>query len=483
MAPEQTGRRRRGSITLLALCLTAAMAIALASYLAIYHRSQQFGVRQTQNDKVRELAQVGLEEALWALNQNNWAASGPANNGVWDTTADAGATRKITLSYPMPAQGMSGRVELTITQYSVPPTTSPRTSAVWPTIVSKATLTLASGEVFTKTLQASTTIAPLFGNAIASADSYVTFVERGYVDSWNSNPSYSPTGPITAYVSPATPTVTNYNAVVAGRTNGSYGVVLTQAEVHGYASTFGLPISTSTSGSPPGKVRGLATAAAVNVDPLRVGKSAFVPTSPVFSINTPTTGDGPTLDLLAGLAQLVIQLLNALLNVIKVNSDLKVDGTALYPDLTITRPIKLVVNGNLNITTGILGARGQIVITSTGSLELFVNGDITIGADGFDNQTNDPKKLAIYSTGTTNTAIRYSSTESFCGVIYSEKKPITVSSNAAFSGALLSRGTIQFTSNATPPTPIPTLHYDVALRKTIFPSVKTPYLVSQVTEP
>lgn len=477
MVPERHPRRQRGSITLLALCLTAAMAISLGSYLALCHRSQQFGIRQMQTDKTRELAQVGLEEALWALNQDSWASSGPSGNAVWTIS---GTTRTVTLTYPMASQGMTGQVELTITNYVTLPTMTALTSASWPALSSKATITLAGGEVFAKTLQATTTPVPLFGNAIASAESYVSFAQGGLVDSWHSNSSHVSTFSRVPTAYAAGTAAANYNAVVAGRIDSSatYGVLLTQAEVRGYASTFGLPISYSTSGTPPGKVLGPATSTGVSVDPLRIGKSAFVPVSPVFTVNTPNP---------SGASNTLLGLLTALLggvdNILKLNGNLSLTNlvTALLAllgladtTIVIDRPMKIVVNGNLE-----LDGNGRFRITSTGSLELFVNGDITIGGRGFDNQTNDPKKLAIYSTGTTSTAIRYTTTANFCGVIYSENKPIEIREDAGqFYGALLSRSSVRFLSPATNPQ----FHYDVALRKTLFPSIKTPYVVSQVTE-
>ena len=79
----------RASVTLVALCLTTALGIALGSYVALCTRSTQFSTRLLQQEKARELVQVGLEEALWALNRNTWNASGPNGTSSWTT---AGAT-------------------------------------------------------------------------------------------------------------------------------------------------------------------------------------------------------------------------------------------------------------------------------------------------------------------------------------------------------------------------------------------------------
>lgn len=461
-------RAQRGSITLVALCLTTALGIALGSYLALCSRSVQFSTRLLNQDKAREFAQVGFEEALWALNQNSWSSSGPSGSTAWGTS---GANRTITLPYTLPGQGGSAQVVVTVTNYA-------STGPTWPGITSIATITLESGEAFTKTLQATTAPTPLFGNAIASSESYVSFVAAGTVDSWNSDPDNNSATAAIPYSFTAGNSA-NYNAVVAGNDNGTYGVVLTQATVRGYVATFGKPVSYATSGSPAGSIVGPTTPVGIKVDTARIGKSAFVPVSPVFDVSTPATSGayyggliGTLLDLLAK----ILTLPSA--NIFKA-TNLTVDGGLLYGNATISKPIKIIVDGDLDIKNGLLGTKGKITINPTGSLEMYVTGDITIGADGFDNKTGDPKKLAIFSLSAASTPIIYNTTEDFCGVIYSENKPIDIRQNATFEGALLSRQYVRFSASAT----APIFHYDTALRQVRFEQVSTPYIIKQVTEP
>lgn len=461
-------RRRRGSITLVALCMTTVLGIALGSYLALCLRSTQFSTRQLHLEKARELAQTGLEEALWALNQNTWNASGPDGSTAW-TINDP--TRTVSLSYAL-ASGGSGSVTLTITNFTA---TTPR----WPTVTSAATLTLPSGETFSKTLQATTGPLPVFAHAVASSESYVKFDAGGTVDSWNSDPDNNPATPAVSY-SFTSGVAGNYAAVVAGKDDGTYGVLLTNAEVRGYVATSGQPISYSTSG-PSGKVLGPTTASGVDVDPSRIGKSAFIAGAPVISVSTPSTSSSTSLDLLSTLLSVVGQLLT-----LKVNGDLVVSSSSEtylpvlnpYPSLVIKRPVKLVVTGDLKITD-----TGRIRITSTGSLELFVAGDITIEGDGFDNETSDPGKLAIYSTSSSTTdTITLNTSQDFHGVIYSENKPIVIGKNLIIYGALLSRNYIRFAATSSFTATAPLLHYDTALRLMQFSGINTPYVTRQVTE-
>jgi hypothetical protein len=464
---ETKSHRRRGSSALLALSLTTALGVAVGSYLALMSHGQQLGIRQFQNERAGELAQVGLEEALWALNLDNWTGSGPTGGTAWTTT---GTTRSVTLDYGSLAHGATGQVSLVVANYA-------STGPTWPTVTSTATLTLNDGRIITRTLQATTQPAPLFGNAIASAEAGVSFGAGGTVDSWNSDPDNNPATAAVAYSFTAG-NAANYDAVIAGKDDGTYGVVLTQAQVRGYVATFGQPASYSISGSPPGRILGPATTSGVDIDPARLGRTAFVPISPVFAVSLPATSGATYGGLIGNVLSLVSALLGAspTVDTYKINGDLSILGIPLLsPSMTVDRPLKLIVTGDLTIS----GA-GKITITNSGSLEIFVAGDSTIGGGGIVNQNVEPAKCAIYCTNTsTSDALQYTSTANFNGVVYCENKPIDISSNATFYGALLSRKQIRFTGGAT----APVFHYDTALRTTRFEGIKTPYVISQLTQP
>lgn len=454
-----------GSVTLVSLCLMTTLGIALASYLALSSRSAQLSNRLLHREKAQQLAQVGLEEALWALNHNNWAGSGADGSTSWSIS---GLNRATTLTYGISGAGSTGLINLTVANFA-------SSGPTWPTITSHATVTLQSGETFKKSVQATTAPAPLFSNAIASADSYVSFVAAGTVDSWNSDPDDNPATPAVAYSFTAGNPV-NYSAVVAGRGNGTTGVILTQATVRGYVATFGLPVSYSTSGSPPASVVGPATPAGTAIDSARLGKSAFVPISDVFEITLPATNGAN----FGGLINNALALVSALLSapgadVYKTSGNLSILGIPLLsPSITIDRPIKLIVDGDLSIS----GA-GQITVTATGSLELFVAGDVSIGGSGLLNQTREPRKLALFSySSSTSDALEYTSASNFCGVIFCAHKPIDIRQNATFEGALLSRQFVRFSTNATSPV----FHYDAALRSARFSGVPAPYVIKQVTD-
>jgi hypothetical protein len=455
----------RGSISLMALCLISALGVAVSSYLALLTQTQRFGVRQFQNDRVHELAQTGLEEALWALNQNNWTGSGPSGGTAWTTS---GSSRSVTLNYGSLGQGATGQVVLAVRNFA-------SAGPVWPTIEVEAVVTLIDGRVARRKLQATTAPAPLFGNAIASVNKGVSFTGGGQVDSWNSDPDNDPATARAPY-SFTTGNRANYAAVVAGRDNAGFGVSLTQANIKGYVATFGQPISYSTSGSPPGRVQGPATPAILNIDPARLSRSAFVPDDSIFTVNLPPTGGS---NYYGGLLPGVLGLVNALtgpllgIDLFKISGDMTVLGVPLLsPSLTVDRPMSIIVAGDLTIA-----GLGEIVIKPTGSLQLFVAGDVTIGGQGIDNQTTDPTKCVIFATSnSTSDSLQYTTTADFHGLIYCENKPIDIRQNATFYGALLSGQQVSFSAGAT----APVFHYDTALRTKRFTQVTTPYVLSRI---
>ena len=152
---------------LAALCFSTVMAIALASYLSLCYRTLELSSRSVQGTQSIELAETGMEEALWALNKNDWSS--------WTITGTT-ATRTITgFTFD---NNVTGRVELTVTSYNG--TAGTRTVTV------RGVTTDSDGQTMTRTLTSSSAQAPLFVNALAATSSTVTFSSGGTVDSYDS---------------------------------------------------------------------------------------------------------------------------------------------------------------------------------------------------------------------------------------------------------------------------------------------------------
>lgn len=109
----------RGTVSLVALCFAAVLGISLASYITISSRAMQLSNRSFQAGVSKQLAEVGLEEALRGFNQNNWddwTSSGISADWTLDTT-----TKRATATMTFPAgkfgQGTTASVKIRVDNY------------------------------------------------------------------------------------------------------------------------------------------------------------------------------------------------------------------------------------------------------------------------------------------------------------------------------------------------------------------------------
>jgi hypothetical protein len=208
-----------------------------------------------------------------------------------------------------------------------------------------------------------------------------------------------------------------------------------------------------------------------------VGKSAFVPYYPV-AVPASYTVTG-TLD---GTSQ-TIGTANGATEYWSAPSNLTLSGDII----TVQGPAVMIIHGNLQMDSG---AKIQINSTGKARLELFVSGDVSFGITPhgstvwLDNQSNQPRKLAIYSTSlSTSRLFNYYTSHDFCGVIYAAAaSPVIFDTGASnsISGAILGNDDVVFVSGTSP-----AFHYDTflqSLSKGWFKGVTTPFIVVQITE-
>lgn len=420
----------RGAALLAALCFATVLAIALGSYLTLCTRSLQLSTRHLSSTHSVELAETGLEEALWALNKTDWT------NG-WTLT---GATATKTLGGFAYDNGVTGSVSLTVTNYngSLGATTAR-------TVTATGTTTLADGTTSRRTLTTSSAQAPLFLNAVTGTTGRVKFRSAGTVDSYN---SAAPDLDATAL---------GYSAIVAsGSTSTTAATVqLTNAQIKGYVAT----LSTGPSYSTSAKVIGPATPATTKIDSARLSTSPY---QPLFDEIAP----GGTATLLpAGTA--TIGTAGAASPALYSATDLTLSGSDI---LTIDGPVTLNITGNLSISN-----TAKIVLTATGTLEIHLSGDLLLNGNGIQNLTKLPKNLLIAAKAdNVYDTLGMSTNTPFYGVIYTPNNSLTISNSQTIYGAIVAKS-VTFTAS-------PALHYDVSLRDTVFRGLDTPYAISNWRE-
>ena len=436
----------RGAALLAALCFAMVMAVALASYITVCYRSLQLSTRNLNSTHGAELAELGMEEALWTLNKNDWS------NG-WTFT---GTTATKTLTGFTYDNGATGAVRLTVTNYG----------STTHTLTAIGTITLADGTTQSRTLTSTSTPAPLFVNAVAGTTGLVKFTTAGTssnIDSYDRS---------LGLYSAQTPT---YSAILSsGSTSTAASTVqLTNAQVNGYVATLSTGPSYSTSAKLVGSAAqpAVANRAPTNawVDLTRMTSSPY---QPIFGIKTPT-GTGTTLNNPSLNSTTTLGTAGATTPSIYYCSGLDLTGNT---QLIIDGPVQLVMTGTAAFYVGLHYAPNTagIQITTNGSLEVFSGGDIAIYGNGISNLNKDAKKCVIYGSNAL-TVPDMNTTQAFHGVIYTPSGDFQVWSNNAIYGAIVARN-VTFSGAA------PVVHYDLSLRSVVLPGIDTPFAVSSVRD-
>lgn len=425
-ATQGFNRNERGAAMLAAVCFASVLAIGLTSYLTLCYRTLELSSRSVQGTRSIELAEAGMEEALWVLNKNDWS--------TW-TIAGSTATKSVSgLAFD---GGATGSISLRINSYDG--SAGPRS------VSATGTTVLADGSTVSRTLTSTSAKAPLFVNAVAATTGKVRFRSAGTVDSYDSSiGTFAAQSPgFSAILSSASTSTT------------SATVQLNRAQVKGYVAT----VSTGPSYSSGAKLVGPATPTTTSIDPARTSTSPYLP---LFEEVKPT-GAGSTLT--ADIT--TIGTPGAAAEEIYYATSVILTGGQV---LTVDGPVALVISKDLYISDS-----ARIRITTNGALRIHVSGDIGINGAGIQNDTQLPRKLLIISTTNPYDTYGMATMTPFYGVIYTPVSSLTVTSSQEIYGAIIAKS-VTFSAS-------PKIHYDVDLRRTVFSGVDTPFAVTNVTEP
>ena len=339
---------------MVAMILTLGLAIMLGSFLKLTIGAYKFSDRSFFSNSCLNLAEAGLEESLYALNNadwTGWTSSGPHMN------------RTIT-NVPL-GQGATGAIKIRVYNYA---------TSLTPKIVSEGCASLGSGPQVIKQIEIKATTKSFWANGLVTRDTITFSGGSAYVDSYDSaDPTHS-TGGLYDFSK--------------RKDNGSVGSVLVttdavslgNAEIWGYAATGGAAPTVG----PGGKIRGADTPIGVDVDPNRI-RTDF--SASFNSVTAPSTFDqvfmnisGSTVLGTAGSA-----------TVIKASSlrNDPADTTQIVGDVT------LVVSGN--VTT-----KGAFEIAADSSLTLYLDGNMDVRGPGVLNLSGQPKNMIIYGTKSTH---------------------------------------------------------------------------------
>lgn len=413
---------RRGSVLVVAMLLTAMLALVLASYFNLSLTSGRQTRRTFDRNASFHLAEAGVEEAVWSYNQT-LAGSRTAWNG-WESDGMA-AWRRLDDFTLTP--GSTGSVKVYASN------TAPSGSAQ-PVVLAESTVETGGTGPVTQMIEVTLRRRSFFANGLTARRTLAFKGANASFDSWNSDPDNNPaTYPVDYGIG-----VRNDRGGIASASLESAALLVNQATINGYVSTGGAAPQVGTNGL----IGPFGTAAGV-VDPARVATD-FTATFPVF----PAPTDGTYIDPIGSTLGTAGATTRWRAPMIKL---------AGKQSLTILGHVTLVLTAPAGTDAISMAGTSSIIIPSGSSLTLYVEGDIKIAGQGLANGNIQPATFKLWGVNTTETgqSIALVGKGALRAVVYAPNGDVYLNGNGDMMGSVVARD-ITLTGNAA-------FHYDHAL--------------------
>ncbi len=430
-------RSRRGSLLIVAMILLTAIGISLVSYMNLGQTNLRISNRAFYNNAAINLAETGLEQAMWSINKA--VDSDPAAWTSWSSDSNNAWRNFSGFSFDA---NSTGNVRVYVRNYTL---------GVAPVIIARATITPYQGASIEKWIRVSLSKRSLFANGLVAKDTLTFSGGNASVDSYDSR--------LGVYDAPLGGGLTNkYPRGSAG--SGSVAVnsfSLSNSDIFGYVS-IGTADYSGLDVGPNGVVAGSFTASAGTIDYSRVTTDF---TTSFEDTTAPTT------------AGYTIGSITSAFTLPRGGDIAAADGKFYYdvPSislsgaasriLTISAGSDVVIRITSNSGTGVsVTGNASISVLATGSLELYASNDVTIAGNGIAN-SNDPEAFQFWSTraaGTGAQAVDISGNGQLSAVVYAPNASVSMNgggSSGHVYGAVVA-DTITLTGGSE-------FHYDEAL--------------------
>ena len=434
----KTPQSAKGSVLIVAMLLTLSIGIAIVSYINLGQTNLAVSNRAFFNNAAVNLAETGLEQAMWSINK---AVDG--DPGAWTGwTTDASNAWQDFSGYSFDANA-TGNVRVYVRNHTL---------AVAPIIVARATISPVKGPPIEKWIMVTLLQRSLFANGLVAKNTITFSGGNAVVDSYDSR--------LGAYDAPLGGGSTNkYARGSAGSASVSVGSFsLSNSEIFGFVS-IGTSDYTGLNVGPNGIV-GDFGAAAGSVDYTRVTtdfttnfEDASAPATAGYSIGTingattlPRGGDLAAADGKFYYDVVKIQLSGPASRKLNISS-----GNDVVVRITAspgTDGVKLTGNASIQV----LGSS---------SLEMYADSNVSIAGRGVAN-ANDPEAFQFWSTKAAGSAgaqsVSVSGNGNLSAVVYAPNADVTMNGGGASGsvyGAVVA-DTISVTGGSE-------FHYDEAL--------------------
>lgn len=414
--------QQRGAVLIVALLITALIALALGSYLTLNLSTARLARQSYQRSTSFHLAEAGAEEAVWSFNQAN-AHNAEAWTG-W-SAQNATAWRKFT------GFDFGGNTTGTIKVYvnNTSPAASDR-----PTVVAMAVVESPGTPATTRMISVTLARRSYFANGIVAKDTLRFAGLNTSVDSWNSDPDNDPATAPVAYSA----AVRRDGGGIATLAVQSSSMLVNQAHVWGNVATGGAAPEVGVLGS----IRGADTPDGVQIDPARVSTD-FAADLPL--VTAPVDGT-------------IIANVGATLGTPGVATKWRCPSISLHANqtLTIQGYVTLVLTASTGSALDVTG-NASIIVPDGSSLTVYVEGDCKIAGNGLSNGNRRPVSCQIWGTSTSaaGQTFQVAGNGALKAVIYAPNAGVTINGNGDIMGAVVARD-VTFTGNAS-------FHYDESL--------------------
>jgi hypothetical protein len=400
----------RGSALIVALLLATVLGISLVSYLNLSRNSLVLSNRSFFNTAAVNLAETGIEEALWSFNQVTGGVDPATAWAGWDRSDGLTAKRTFT-DFVLPANATAA-VKVYVSRYDPPSGTQPK-------IVTTATVTIANESLtLAKWVEVSLRRRSKFALGLVAKNQITFRGNTASVDSWNSEKDNegNPRGSPIDYSDD--PDVKHDNGS-AGSTSVAVGsVAVNNADIWGFVSVG----STSTSAVSVGTngTIGAFGSAAGTVDTTRIATD--------FATNldvepSPATGTW------------IVGAFPATIGTAGTTTVYRYAGD-ISSSFTVNGNVTLILTGTSGDVVRLTGGDSMTIATNS-SLNLYATAGLKFNGNGITNLTNQAKNLQIWGTGGTDQDIVIGGGPYFKGVIYAPNADVTLNGNPDVMGSIV----------------------------------------------
>lgn len=446
---RRRGRPTQGSVLITALIFASIIAISLASYLRLALNSLKLADRSFYQNAALNLAEVGLERALYCYNRLD-DVSTPADAWASPWSIQSDNSVRATFSNIALGPGVTGEVKVYCRHYA------PGTGIV-PIVVARATVTFpppGGGAPLVKYMEVTLRKRSLFANGMVARDSMVWNGGNAGADSWNSDHDNNPATAPVAYGSASGPARANSTVGTPSAANGALD--FGGGTIRGRVMNAGGTISKSSSAILSNTTSGTGwDASLVSTDFSATFPTITAPSPPIASKN-----------LISGSAPIAVP------STLPRTGDVAFNGVYYYDFastwtlsasgaasnvLTVNGPVVFLATAHSGRNVIDLAGNASIAVGTSGRLKVYTDGNVEASGNGLVNSNAAPETLQIFGTNPAigGQTIRFVGNGTSKAAIYAPNATFQLRGNGSLHGAVVAN-TINLNGNAA-------FHYDEAL--------------------